>query len=97
MEDCPILLAKIHEKGVQPLQLTQNPQMMTVKLREEDPKVNIVLRSGATTAKDKGIQCKEGEWVWKSPKKETGFDLECAKETFMEAKKSFIEASTLGR
>jgi len=24
------------------------------------------------------------------------FDLECAKETFMEVKKSFVEASTLG-
>jgi len=25
------------------------------------------------------------------------FDFECAKETFMEAKKSFVDASTLGR
>jgi len=31
-----------------------------------------------------------------STRKETGFDLECTKETFMEAKKRFAEASTLG-
>lgn len=30
------------------------------------------------------------------PKKEVGFDLEHTKEIFMEAKKSFVEASTLG-
>lgn len=48
------------------------------------------------TGKDKGKQPKESEWVCKAPKKEVGFDLECMKETFMEAKKSFAEASTSG-
>lgn len=38
----------------------------------------------------------EGEWVWKAPEKKTGFDLKNTKETFTEAKKSFIEAFTLG-
>ena len=35
-------------------------------------------------------------WVLKAPTKEPEFDLERVKETFMEAKKSFMEASTLG-
>ena len=48
------------------------------------------------TGEDKGKKLAEGEWVCKAPKKETGFDLERVKETFMEAKKRFIEASTLG-
>ncbi len=43
---------------------------------------------------DKGKRLEEGEWVRKAPKKEAGFDLECVKETFMEVKKSFTEAST---
>lgn len=38
---------------------------------------------------DKGKQPKEGGWVHKATKKEVGFDLEHAKETFMEEKKSF--------
>jgi len=69
--------------------------MMRDEPCEEDPKANIVLRSGAISDEDNGRQPKEGEWVRKAPKKGTGFDLECAKETFMEAKKSFTEASTL--
>jgi len=68
--------------------------MMRVQPREGDPKVNIMLRSGTTTSEDKGKQREEGEWVCKAPEKETGFDLEHTKETFMEEKKSFVEAST---
>ena len=48
------------------------------------------------TSEDKGKKPEEGEWVRKDPEKEVGFDLEHVKETFMEAKKSFIEASTPG-
>lgn len=70
--------------------------MMRAKPYEEDPNVNIVLRSGMTIGKDKGKQPEENEWVHKSPEKEVGFDLECAKETFMKVKKSFTEASTSG-
>ena len=70
--------------------------MMRAEPREEDPKVNIMLRSGVKTREDKGKQPEEGEWVCKALEKETGFDLECTKETFMEAKKSFAEASTSG-
>ena len=43
---------------------------------------------------DKGKQLEESTWVRKSPTKELEFDLECVKETFMEAKKCFKEAST---
>ena len=49
-----------------------------------------------TTGNDKGKQRQESVWVCKAPTKEPEFDLEYAKETFMEAKKSFMEASTSG-
>jgi len=68
--------------------------MMRVEPHEEDPRVNIVMQSGMKTCKDKGRQPEEGEWVHKVLEKEIGFDLECTRETFMEAKKSFNEAST---
>ena len=78
------------------LQPTQNLQMMRTEPREEVPNVNIMLRSGMMTSKDKGNQLEEGEWVHKAPEKEVGFDLEHVRETFMEAKKSFAEATTSG-
>jgi len=49
-----------------------------------------------TIGEYKGKQPEEGEWVHKTPEKEVFFDLEHVKETFMEAKKIFIEASTSG-
>ena len=49
-----------------------------------------------TTGDDKGKQLEESAWVHKAPTKEPEFYLECTKETFMEAKKSFTEASTSG-
>lgn len=48
------------------------------------------------TGEDKGKQPEESEWVRKASEKEVEFDLEHAKETFMEAKKIFVEASTSG-
>ena len=69
---------------------------MRSELCEEVLNVNIVLRSGITTGDDKGKQPEESVWVRKAPTREPEFDLECAKETFMEAKKSFTEASALG-
>ena len=47
-----------------------------------------------TTGDDKGNQPEESASVQKATTKEPEFDLECIKETFMEAKKSFMEAST---
>ena len=44
----------------------------------------------------KGKQPEESAWVCKAPTKEPEFDLDRAKETFMEANKSFMEASTSG-
>ena len=63
---------------------------------EEDPNVNIVLRSGIVIGDDKGKQLEESTWVRKSLTKEAEFDLERAWETFMEDKKSFADASTSG-
>lgn len=63
---------------------------------KEEHNVNIVLRSDITTGDDKGKQPEESTWVRKAPTKEPEFNLECAKETFMEAKRSFVDASTSG-
>ena len=68
--------------------------MMRFELREEDPNVNMMLRSIMTMGEDKGKKTEENTWVRKAPAKEPEFDLERAKETFMEAKKSFAEAPT---
>jgi len=46
---------------------------------------------------DKGKQPEDNTWVHKALTKEAEFDLECAREAFMEAKKSFAEASTSRR
>jgi len=70
--------------------------MMRSEPREGDPNVNMMLRSGTTMREDMGKHPEESTWVRKAPTKEAKFDLECGKETFMEAKKSFTEASTLG-
>ena len=43
-----------------------------------------------TTGDDKSKQPKESVWVLKAPTNDPKFDLEHAKETFMEAKKSFM-------
>ena len=95
-EDSPTLITRIHDKGVLPLQPTQNLQMMRIEAHKEDPNVNILLHGGMRTRKDKGKKPKEIEWVYKAQEKEVGFDLEYAKETFMKVKKSFTKASTSG-
>ena len=56
-----------------------------------------MLRSEIATEDDNGKQPEDSTWVHKTRMKEKEFDLERAKETFMEAKKSFADASTLGR
>lgn len=94
---CPTLIARIREKGVLPPPPTQNLQMMRSKPHEEEPNVNIVLRSGIMMGDDKGKQPDESTWVHKAPVKEAEFDLERTRETFMEVKKSFADASTSGR
>jgi len=58
--------------------------------------MNIMVRRGIKIGDDKGKQPEEDGWVRKAPKKEVGFDFAHTKETFMEAMKSFIKASTSG-
>lgn len=58
--------------------------------------MNIVLRSGIAIGDDKGKQPEDNAWVRKAPTKGAEFDLEHAREKFMEANKSFVEASTSG-
>lgn len=45
------------------------------------------------TGDDKTKEPKDSTWVHKVPVKEAESDLECTRETFMEAKKSFADAS----
>lgn len=68
--------------------------MMRVEPREECQSINIVMHSGMDTGEDKGKQPETEGWVHHDAEKEVGFDLNRAKETFMEAKKKFVEAST---
>jgi len=84
----------MQEKKAQPQQPMQNLLLMRVEPYKEDQSMNIVLRSGITIDDDKVKQPKEDGWVHKAPEKEVGFDLNHTKETFMAAKKSFVEAST---
>jgi len=69
---------------------------MRSKPREDNPNVNIVFQSEIMTGDGKGKHPKESTWVHKAPTKEVEFDLERARETYMEAKKSFTNASTSG-
>lgn len=70
--------------------------MMRSEPCDEDPNVNMMLRNGMNTREYKGKYPEEDTWVHKAPTKDLEFDLGCTKETFMEAKKSFAEASTSG-
>jgi len=86
----------MHEKGVLQPASMQNIQMMRSEPHEEDPSMNMVLRSGAITGDDKEKKLEDDTWVRKAPTKEFELDSECTKETVMEAKKNFKEASTSG-
>ena len=75
----------------------QNLQMMISKVREDDPSVNMVTGSGA----DMGVDKAEGKkpvadaWVRKAREKSNGFNMQREKETFMEAKNSFMDLGSL--
>lgn len=77
-----MLIAQIHEKMAAPHTMTLNVQMMRSKPCNEDPKVNMVLRRGATIGEDKGNLTKEDAWV--------------GRETYLKSRESFTEVSTLG-
>lgn len=70
--------------------------MMRSEPREEDLNINIVLQSAIVTGDEKGKQLEDSTWVRKAPMREVEFDLEHTWETFMEAKKTFANASTSG-
>jgi len=53
MVDCPTVIAQMHEKWVSQPTPTQNIEMTRFEPREENPNVNMVLRSGATMGEDK--------------------------------------------
>ena len=57
------------------------------------PAINVVTRSGATTqVQNKEKQLDEG-WVHRTPEKVPTFNVDREKETFMEAKKDFLDLS----
>ena len=56
--------------------------------------MNMMLRSGTATGEDKEKLTEVDSGVRKTPTKQHEFDLEHAKRTFMEAKKSFAKVST---
>lgn len=68
--------------------------MMRSEPCKEDPNIHIVLHSAITMGDNKGKHSEDSTWVKKTPVKEVEFDLEHACEAFMEAKMSFVEAST---
>lgn len=70
--------------------------MMRAEPHKEDHIINIVARSGMAIGEDKGKWPETDGWVHKASKKDLDFDLNRAKEAFMEAKKKFAMASTSG-
>lgn len=80
--DFPTLIAQICEKRPVPPTMTQNVQMMRFEPRDEDTNVNTVLRSGTTTGEEKGNLTKD--------------DAGVGRETYLEARESFVEVFTRG-
>ena len=64
------------------------------KLHDEEPCVNVFTRSGTTTSEDKGKKLDNEILIRKSHKKKEELNLQCEKDTFVEVKKGFAEAST---
>lgn len=82
----------MQEKKTQ--QPTQNIQMMRSKPCEDGPSINIVIWSNIDTKEDKAVgkQPEEDPWVRMDAHKDIEFDLHKEKETFMEAKKIFVDS-----
>lgn len=68
--------------------------MMRAEPHKEERNIYIVTRSGIAIGEDKGKKLETEGWVHNAVEKGVGFNLSQAKETFMEAKNSFVEAST---
>ena len=58
------------------------------------PSINVVTRIGAMTQVQNKEKQLDEAWVHKTPEKISAFDVEREKETFMEAKKEFVDLST---
>ena len=67
--------------------------MIFVKQRPA-PTINVVTRSGAVTHIHPAENHPADAWFHKAPMKFLAFDIEREKETFMEAKKYFVDSST---
>jgi len=85
MVDFLTLISQMHEKGVLQPTPTQNVQMMRLELREEDPSVKIVLRSGVTTGGDARKQPGEDGKGRDAPTKEPELEIEQVKGMTKEA------------
>lgn len=68
------------KKNQQPM---QNIHMMRCKPREENPSVNIAMRSGIATGEGK-VEGKSDTCIHRADEKNNGFDLQREKGTFME-------------
>jgi len=60
--------------------------MMTVEPREDEPRINIITRSGAVMGDDKGKKKVEETWVRKTAEKAPGFSIQKKIEMFMGVK-----------
>lgn len=88
--DCSILIGQLSEKWVLQPPPIPNIQMMRVEPREEDPSINMVLRSGTTEGNEGRDRCD-------TPMKEQRAESKQGTMGPREAQQSFAEVSTLGR
>ena len=96
MVDCPMLIPQMCEKGVLQPNPTQNVQRMRLEPREEDPSINMVLRSNATTGGYVRKQLGDNGKGCDAPTRELDLEIEQVRGTSKEAQKSFTEVSALG-
>jgi len=90
IKDYPQLLAKMQYKRQKVTQPTV--QKISTEQRTNDPRVNAVTRSGATTGTDNGQTSATGPaWVRKAQLKQPPFDPLKEWETFFEAKQVFAD------
>lgn len=76
MVDCSMLIAQMCEKGVLQPTPTQNIQMMRFEPYEEDPIVNMILRSSKTTGGDARKQPEQDQEGHHVLTKEPDFEME---------------------
>lgn len=87
IEDCPVLLAKVQEIRGGNAQI----QKISAEVREEDPRVAVVTRGGATTGEDRITPGKNPDipFLRRAPEKAPMFDPRQEKQTFEEARREF--------